>query len=84
MVDFCFYNQRKYTRVGCGSLRRNKIMRYGTGKLELGLCLCERVRRDVFIPNLCCISASRHLLSNFRSAVDMRRGRLPLTADEEQ
>jgi hypothetical protein len=46
MVDFCCYNQYKYTRIGCGSLRRNKNMRYDTGRLELKLRLRERNRRN--------------------------------------
>ena len=44
---FCHYNQFKYTWISCGTLHRNKSMRYATGERELKLY--ERARRDVIL-----------------------------------
>jgi hypothetical protein len=59
-------------------------MRYGSGKFELGLRLCERVRGDAFVPVLRYLSTCRYLLLlAVRGAVGRCRGRLPPAAGEE-
>jgi hypothetical protein len=55
-------------------------MGYDTGKIELKLRFRERNRGDVFVPNLHHLPL---LLFNFRSAVELCRGRLPPTASVE-
>ena len=61
-VNSCYCNRCKYIRVGCGSPHRNKSMGCDTEKLEFELCVCERNRRDIFIPGLYHLLACNHLL----------------------